>query len=242
VNFTAQLAAMRELPQRNRPLLEGRRLVVASADRVLVSGLLHSLDGIGSIVGAASTEAEALACLRSTAADLLICSDSLERGSGPSLVAAAKAHQPTLRCLMLIQRPLLSTIKAAAAADCDGLCSHERIGNGGLLSVLRAMESDGSHMDPVIAGVAHHDRGLTGVGHPISDVLSLREEDVLRGLCRGLSNQEIADQLHISIETTKHCITGLLRKLDARNRTQAVLMAFQHNLVDPPMPIPRWTP
>ena len=34
---------MRELPQRNRPLLEGRRLVVASADRVLVSGLLHSL-------------------------------------------------------------------------------------------------------------------------------------------------------------------------------------------------------
>jgi DNA-binding NarL/FixJ family response regulator len=143
---------------------------------------------------------------------------------------------------MLIQRPLLSTIRAAAAADCDGLCSHERIGEGGLLSVLRAMESDGSHMDPVIAGVAHHDRGLAGVGHPISDVLSLREEDVLRGLCRGLSNQEIADQLHISIETTKHCITGLLRKLNARNRTQAVLMAFQHNLVDPPMPIPRWTP
>jgi DNA-binding NarL/FixJ family response regulator len=233
---------MRELPQRHRPLLEGRRLVVASADRIMISGLLHSLDGIGSIVGAASTEAEALACLSSTAADLLICSDLLERGSGPSLVAAAKARQPSLRCLMLIQRPLLSTIRAAAAADCDGLCSHERIGNGGLLSVLRAMESDGSHMDPVISGVAHHDRGSAGGGHPLSDVLSLREEDVLRGLCKGLSNQEIADQLHISIETTKHCITALLRKLNAKNRTQAVLMAFQHNLVDPPMPIPRWTP
>jgi DNA-binding NarL/FixJ family response regulator len=104
------------------------------------------------------------------------------------------------------------------------------------------MESDGSHMDPVISGVAHHDRGSAGGGHPLSDVLSLREEDVLRGLCKGLSNQEIADQLHISIETTKHCITALLRKLNAKNRTQAVLMAFQHNLVDPPMPIPRWTP
>ena len=233
---------MRELPQRHRPLLEGRHLVVASADRVLVSGLLHSLDGIGSIVGAASTEAEALACLSSTAADLLICSDRLERGSGPSLVAAAKARQPSLRCLMLIHRPLLCTIRAAAAADCDGLCSHERIGNGGLLSVLRAMESDGHHMDPVISGVAHHDRGSAEGGHPLSDVLSLREEDVLRGLSKGLSNQEIADQLHISIETTKHCITALLRKLNAKNRTQAVLMAFQHNLVDPPMPIPRWTP
>ena len=232
---------MRELPQRHRPLLEGRRLVVASADRLLVSGLLHSLDGIGAIVGAASTEAEALACLSSTTADLLICSDQLERGNGPSLVAAAKARQPGLRCLMLIQRPLLSTIHAAAAADCDGLCSHERIGNGGLLSVLHAMESDGSHMDPVISGVAHHNRHTAGGCHPLSDVLSLREEDVLRGLCKGLSNQEIADQLHLSIETTKHCVTGLLRKLDAKNRTQAVLLAFKLNLVDPPMPIPRWT-
>ena len=57
---------MRELPQRHRPLLEGRRIVVASADRVLISGLVHSLDGIGSLVGAASTETEALACLRNT--------------------------------------------------------------------------------------------------------------------------------------------------------------------------------
>ena len=32
-----------------------------------------------------------------------------------------------------------------------------------------------------------------------------------------------------------------MRKLDAKNRTQAVLMAFENNLVDPPMPIPRWT-
>ena len=106
---------MRELPQRHRPLLEGHRMLVASADRVLISGLVHSLDGIGSLVG------------------------------------AAKAQQPSLRCLMLIQRPLLSTIHAAAKAQCEGLCSHERIGNGGLLSVLRAMESDGSHMDSVLS-------------------------------------------------------------------------------------------
>ena len=56
---------MRELPKRHRPLLEGRYIMVASVDRVLISGLVHSLDGIGSLVGAASTEAEALACLSS---------------------------------------------------------------------------------------------------------------------------------------------------------------------------------
>ena len=94
----------------------------------------------------------------------------------------------------------------------------------------------------MIAGVANHGRGSGKIDHPLSDVLSLREEDVLRGLCKGLSNQQIADQLHLSIETTKHYVTALLRKLDAKSRTQAVLIAFQRNLVDPPLPIPRWIP
>ena len=74
---------MRELPQRHRHLLEGRRIVVASADCVLISGLVHSLDGIGSLVGAASTETEVLACLRNTAADLLICSCLLYTSPSP---------------------------------------------------------------------------------------------------------------------------------------------------------------
>ena len=97
-------------------------------------------------------------------------------------------------------------------------------------------------MDPVITGVFHHSRGSGPGENPLSDVLSLREEDVLRGLCRGLSNQDIADQLHLSIETIKHTNTALLRKLGAKNRTQVILIAFRNNLVDPPIPIPRWQP
>ena len=233
---------MREIPELGRPLLQTRRTVVASADRVLITGLVHSMTGVGRLEGVVTTESEALNALQRSSTDLLICTDLLEAGSGPSLVATAKARQPQLRCLMLIKRPLLSTINAALAADCDGLCSCDRIGSGGVLSVLRAMESDGSHMDSVISGIVHHSRRDSQQSAPLSDVLSLREEDVLRGLCRGLSNQEIADQLHLSVETIKHTNTSLLRKLGAKSRTQAILLAFQKNLVDPPTPIPRWTP
>ena len=234
---------MRELPQRHRPLLEGRRIVVASADRVLISGLVHSLNGIGSLVGAASTEAEALACLSHTAADLLICSDQLERGTGPSLVAAAKAQHPSLRCLMLIQRPLLSTIEAAIAAGCNGLCSRELVGNGHLLKAIQAIDSDAIYIDPVIAGVLRHSRLSRGhTSTSLNPELTVREEDVLRGICRGLSNQEIADQLNLSIETVKHSVTAVLSKLDARDRSQAMLIAFRNDLVDLPARLPRWTP
>ena len=226
---------------RSRPWITGRRTVVASDDRVLITGLVHFFDGSGPLIGAATTETEARSCLNQGAADLLVCSYELDQGGdGASLVAKAKATHPKLKCLMLIRRPLLSTIQAAIAAGCDGLCSHERIGNGGLLSVLQAMDSDGSHLDPLITGVLQHHHNHRSGPSPLTDRLSIREEDVLHGLCRGLSNAEIADQLQLSVDTIKHVVSSLLRKLEARDRTQAVLIAFQRDLVSPPAPIPRW--
>ena len=96
-------------------------------------------------------------------------------------------------------------------------------------------------IDPTISGVLRHSRLSRGTPSPLSDQLSVREEDVLRGLCRGLTNQEIAEQLHLAIDTVKHVVSAVLRKLDARDRTQAVLIAFRNDLVDLPTPMPRWS-
>lgn len=232
---------MHELRRTGQSLLQRRRTVVASADRVLITGLTSLYDDIGPLVGAATSEAEALACVRSHPTDLLICTDLLDAGSGPSLVAAAKAARPTLACLMLIQRPLRSTLQAAIAAGCNGLCSRDRVGNGHLLRAVQAIESDEIYIDPLISGVLRHCRLSHSAGpSPLQEDLTLREEDVLRGICRGLTNQEIADQLHLSIDTVKHIGSAILRKLDARDRSQAMLIAFRHDLVDLPTEIPRW--
>ena len=147
---------MREIRTRSLPVLKDRRTVIASADRVLITALTHLFEGIGPLVGAATSEQDALNCLTANDVQLLVCTDLLEHGSGPGLVAAAKAQHPQLRCLMLIQRPLVSTIDAAIASGCEGLCSRERLGDGGVLSVLQAMDSDGIHMDWTITGVCQH--------------------------------------------------------------------------------------
>ena len=173
--------------------------------------------------------------------DLLICSDQLESGDGPSLVRQARTLHPQLICLMLIQRPLRSTIEAATAAGCQGLCSRDLVGNGHLLKALQAIDSDDLYIDPVIAGVLRHSR-LSPSGCPLKPGLTVREEDVLRGICRGLSNQEIADQLNLSIDTVKHSVTAVLSKLDARDRSQAMLSAFRNDLVELPAPLSGWTP
>ncbi|ATG43773.1 transcriptional regulator, containing response regulator domain [Phaeobacter piscinae] len=66
--------------------------------------------------------------------------------------------------------------------------------------------------------------------HPLADKLSPREIEVLDGLCRGLSNKEIARELELQEVTIKLHVRTLCRKLEAKNRTQAALTAKEAGL------------
>ena len=63
--------------------------------------------------------------------------------------------------------------------------------------------------------------------------LTSREADVLRQLAAGLSNHEIAGRLHLSRETVKSHVSSVLVKLGARDRTQAVIAAYESGFLEP---------
>jgi DNA-binding NarL/FixJ family response regulator len=63
--------------------------------------------------------------------------------------------------------------------------------------------------------------------------LTPRELEILGLVARGLSNQDIADELFISQATVKTHFTRVLSKLDLRDRAQAVVIAYETGLVQP---------
>lgn len=65
------------------------------------------------------------------------------------------------------------------------------------------------------------------------DVLSEREREVLVEVARGRSNAEIAEVLYMSPLTAKTHVSRILGKLDARDRAQLVVLAYEHGLVTP---------
>nr|WP_243407547.1 response regulator transcription factor [Frankia canadensis] len=63
--------------------------------------------------------------------------------------------------------------------------------------------------------------------------LTDREATVLRLISQGLSNNEIADRLYLGVQTVKTHVSSVLAKLGARDRTQAVIIAFESGFAKP---------
>jgi two-component system, NarL family, response regulator LiaR len=62
--------------------------------------------------------------------------------------------------------------------------------------------------------------------------LTNREMEILLLMAEGKTNQEIADELFIALKTVKTHVSNILGKLDVQDRTQAVIYAFKHDLVE----------
>ena len=70
-------------------------------------------------------------------------------------------------------------------------------------------------------------------GFPLPSSLTAREVEILRLIAAGLTNTEIAERLFISPLTCKSHVSRILMKLDARDRTQLVVLAYESGLIVP---------
>ncbi|MGH2967683.1 MAG: response regulator [Solirubrobacteraceae bacterium] len=102
-----------------------------------------------------------------------------------------------------------------------------------LVSGIRVVAEGGSLLDPAVTRRLIEQFVMRGPRTPPAglDELTAREAEVLVQLARGLSNTEIAAELVVSDATVKTHVAHILSKLDLRDRTQAVVFAYESGLV-----------
>jgi len=100
-----------------------------------------------------------------------------------------------------------------------------------IANAIRNTYGGDSVLEPEVTGKLMN-KMRTSKGQPLHDMLTEREKEVLLLMADGRSNQEIADELFISLKTVKVHVSNILGKLEVQDRTQAVIYAFKHDLVN----------
>lgn len=216
-------------------LLRHRRLLACMGSRMALTLLIGALPSEQKLVGAVTTEREALAKLQNRDVDVLICTDRLEEGHGGSLIQTAKQQLSGLHTLMVVTepgRPL--AIRTALKAGCSGMCLESNLGHGTFVRALDVVSAGAAYIEQVLQD--HYSKSYPGLGDAPIEQLSEREREVLQLVAAGHANQEIAARLFISPETVKSHLSRIRGKLQARDRVHAAVRGIWLGLVDWPEP------
>ncbi len=228
LDFTPLLPSLQAPTLQALPDLRGRRTVVAMGSRAMLAFFCQAQADQLRLVGAATTAAETQGLVERQRPELLIATDHQEQGCGIDLVVQAKTALPRLQCLLIATQPHRHRrLQAALQAGCNGLCLESRVGMGTLRAAIAAVSGGGVYIDAELAELL---RGLHAQHLPVTSP-SRRELAVLELVMRGCSNTEIGERLYLSVDTVKTHLRNLRRKLQARDRTHAVVIGLCRGLL-----------
>ena len=230
MKITAVTGALMDSVAETTSLLANRRILVCSGDRLTLTATVMAPAIAQSLVGGATTEEEALEIQQDQNPDILITSESLEKGYGVRLIERAKKYNPGITALIFIKRETHDVVQEAMEAGADGVMFVSTIGtgDGDFINALRTTAKGGIYFpQPVINTYCAHNKPLPANVEPLSE----RETEVIQCLVRGMKNTEIAETLIISPETVKSHVSSTISKLQVRDRMQAVAFALTHGLI-----------
>nr|WSY51490.1 response regulator transcription factor [Streptomyces sp. NBC_00886] len=215
------------------------RIVVADDHeivRVGYAGLLATQADF-TVVGTAHDGAEAVRVCRAEVPDVVLMDVRMPVMDGIEATAALQDSPDPPRVLVLTTFDLDEHVYDALAAGASGFLLKDVTAER-LFEAVRVVAAGEALLAPgitrrLIAEFARMRPKAPAQALSTLDALTPRETDVLRLLAEGLSNPELAERLHVGEETVKTHVSRILSKLGLRDRTQAVVMAYETGLVVP---------
>ena len=209
------------------------RLMLADDHRMLREGLRRSMEDLGfDVVGEAADGAEAVMLAERLSPDVVLMDVSMPNCDGVEACRQMKEISPNSKVVMLTMHIDQETLGAALRAGAIGYlvkdCTTDVIAD----AVRMAARGD-TVLSPQLAAtlLAEVRKMEQPRSAPEEPIITKREEEVLQLIADGCSTPEVAERMYISQKTVKNHLASIYQKLDARDRTQAVLQAMRMGIV-----------
>jgi len=191
-------------------------------------GLLERCTGYR-VVGEAGGGEEFLAMLDTLKADVVFMDFAMPGIDGAQTTERALAKRPELKIITLSMYGDESYYSRMVEAGARGfLLKDSDIGD--VIEAIETVAAGGTYFSPqLLSSLAGRMRTREAVA---DEPLSSREREILVAVCRGLSNQEIADELFISKRTVDKHRANILEKTGCKNTASLVVYAIRNRIVE----------
>ena len=201
------------------------RILTVDDHQLLREGIAAVLDGQQdmTLVGEAGNGREAIESFRRLRPDVTLMDLRMPDMSGIQAISAIRTEFPNARIIVLTTYAGDAQAAAALRAGAAGYLLKNLVRKE-LIETIRAIHAGKRRVPAEIATEIAE--------HVADDALTEREIEVLRGVAAGKSNKLIAAELDISEGTVKTHLKSILPKLDASDRTHAVMIALKRGILD----------
>jgi two-component system, NarL family, nitrate/nitrite response regulator NarL len=195
-----------------------------------LSRLLQSSEGFH-VVGECTNVTDALSALARTQIDVVLLDYDLGAEQGTTLLDGLKQHHRNTKVLAVTAgMPNAATVRMMEAGASGIFLKHSSLDQ--LLLAIRRVANGELWFDPGAFRAILAGRGSTAETDDRMRPLTVRQNEVMRGVLDGLTNKEIALNLNVSESSVKAVIQELFQKAGVRTRSQLVRIAIEKHSSD----------
>lgn len=212
----------------------GKRILLVDDHRLVREGLRRTLEDAGfTVVGEADNGADGLAMAEELRPHVVVMDVSMPVVDGITATRRMRSRVPDARVVVLTMHADSDLLEQARSAGAAGYLLKDASGTEVVDAVQRALDGQrtissgvGVAAETVMPDDLVQDRGAPH--------LTDRERQILQMLADGCTPAEVAERLFISPKTVRNHLTKVYDRLGVSSRSQAIVVALQHGLIELP--------